>query len=164
MDTPPPIPPVIEQRIPQQHSLRRRYTIARLFLELFLASIVGMLAFISPAWFLADRPSNYEHAVFIPVVGEMLEEPTLCSFLLMLAVALAVGVLGRAPVWLTGPGIMLGFPVWALIDAIAGGGGHNLLPFEILAYVAGSAVFIGPAVVGRYATPWGRRNAIPQDA
>jgi hypothetical protein len=159
MERSPEIPPFIEKHAsPKVYFLSLHCTSGRLFAEILIATVAGLVAFILPALFFAKHLPNYEQAVFLPIVSEVLENMDsaigftvmCCSASLMFAVSLAIGFFGRAPIWLTGPAIMLGFPIWAMIDAIAGGGGHDLIPFEIIfMYVLPSPFFIVPTLIGR---------------
>ena len=124
-------------------------SITRLLIETFVAVIFGIAAFSLPVLFMSPRPPNLEQAVFLPMLSEALEKPHLSSILLILAASFAVGFFGRAPFFLTGPAIMFGFPIWAVIDGLAGGGGHNMIPFEIIMYAIIAPVFIIPSAFGR---------------
>ena len=150
MNTPPKLPPPIEKRRLTDF-VGFPCSVMRLLLEVFLIAIAGIAAFSLPVLFIAHPPPNYEQAVFLPIVSQALEQPHIISVLLVAAVSFAAGALARGPVWLVGPATMLGFPVWAVIDGLAGGGGHDLIPFEIIVYGFFAGVCIGPAVVGRSA-------------
>lgn len=121
----------------------------RVLFEVVLVAIAGIAAFSLPVAFMAHPPPNYEQAIFLPMVSQALEQPQFISILLVIVVSFAAGVFARGPIWLVGPATMLAFPVWAIIDTAEGGGGHDLIPFEIMMYcvVAGFCIF--PTIVGR---------------
>ena len=100
---------------------------------------------------MSHPPPNYEQAIFLPIVSQALEKPPIISILLVAVVGFAAGAFGRGPIWLVGPATMLAFPIWAVIDGLAGGGGHDMIPFEIIMYGFFAVVCIGPTTFGRLA-------------
>ena len=150
MSTPPKLPLPIEKRLLTDF-VGFPCSVLRLLFEIVLIAIVGIAAFSLPVLFMAHPPPNYEQAVFLPIVSQALEQPQVISILLVAAVSFAAGVFARGPVWLVGPATMLAFPIWAVIDGLAGGGGHDMIPFEILVYCFFAGVCVIPTVVGRSA-------------
>jgi len=147
------IPPIIEQC----NLHKKSFATQRLFVEIILAAIVGITVCVLPVLFLKERPPNYEGVVFLPIVGESSEMPDSLQHLslgITLAVGLALGIFGRGPIWLIGPAVVFAFPIWSLIDGLAGGGGHDLWPFEMLAYGVWSLIYIIPTGIGRLTKRW----------
>jgi hypothetical protein len=128
---PPPLPP--------GHAAASKRNFARVIAEVLLAAVAGMAIIFLPVLLGAARPHNYEW-VFLPVVPQSmgtwqsvrwgnLLEPSL-----LFAAGLVLGFRGRAHALLIGAGTQLGLVAWMVGDMAAGGGGHNLFPFELLGY------------------------------
>jgi hypothetical protein len=147
---PPKLPLPIEKRL-LTNFVGFPCSVVRLLFEICFIAIAGIAVFSLPVLFMSHPPPNYEQAVFLPMVSQALEKPPIISILLVVVVSFAAGVFGRGPVWLAGPATTLAFPIWAVIDGLAGGGGHNMIPFEIIMYGFFAMVCIGPTTFGRLA-------------
>ena len=76
-----------------------------------------------------------------------LENVLLVSAILF-GIGVTFGLLGRAPVMLTGPATMAALLAWSVVD-MALGGEHNLFPIEWFFYGILSLCGLAGAVLGR---------------
>jgi hypothetical protein len=95
-----------------------------------------------------DPASRHYSAAFLPFVRDAVEGMRPYSLALLFGIGVIFGLLGRAPVWLTGPATMVAFPAWSIVD-MALGGDHNLFPIEWFIYGVFSLFGLAGGVVGR---------------
>jgi hypothetical protein len=158
METPPVIPLSAEPSFAQKWFSGGRYSKSRLFGEIGAATVVGFGLRMAPALLLPTLPPNYYHTVFLPVITRAAQAGVVphreILVFLDLAVPFAFGFIGRGPVWLIGSALGLAYPIGTIVDLLAGGGGHNLWPFELVIWVPLSFLFIVPTGLGRVARRW----------
>jgi hypothetical protein len=118
----------------------------RFWLELGIAIAVSAVDVAARGYF--RHQLNYEHAVFFPRFSEGMEAGG-PHVVVLASAAFLLGCLGRTAFWLIGPAVAIFLPIWSLADAFAGGGGHNLLPFELTAEGILCLALIVPAALGR---------------
>lgn len=71
----------------------------------------------------------------------------LLAIILFTATGLATGYFFRLNAWLTGFGLILIFPLTAIIEGTVYKGSHNLIPFEMVIF----AVYALPAIAAAFA-------------
>src|ERR1700722_15120859 len=130
----------------------QNYKIVRLCVEVFLAATAGMVVVVLPI--LIGGEHRHNSAVFIPVIGNAVEDVKLYTLGFLFVLGLVIGIFGRAPVLLVGSATMLAFPIWSLIDMLVGGTGHDLWPMEWFFYGVESLPGLAGAVIGRVAKRW----------
>jgi len=122
----------------------------RVALEIFLAAAAGFCAYVLPV--ALDPAARHYEAAFLPFVRDAVEGMKPYSLALLFGIGVIFGLLGRAPVWLTGPATMAAFPTWSVLD-MAFGGDHNLFPIEWFLYGVFSLCGLAGGVVGRRVRP-----------
>jgi hypothetical protein len=118
----------------------------RVAVEMALAAAAGFCAYVLPV--ALDPDARHYEAAFLPFVRDAVEGVKPYSLAILFAIGVTFGLLGRAPVKLTGPATMAAFPVWSVVD-MALGGDHNLIPIEWFFYGIISLCGLAGAVVGR---------------
>jgi hypothetical protein len=120
----------------------------RLVAELLIAFVLGAAILILPV---VMDPTHRQYAsAFLPVVRDCVEDLKPYSLLLLVGLGLVMGATFRSPVVLLSVASVAVFPLWSAIDTIVGKGeGHNLLPFEWLAYAFYGAFTLLGCGVGR---------------
>jgi hypothetical protein len=122
----------------------------RVAVETLLAAAAGFCAYVLPV--ALDPTSRHYEAAFLPFVRDAVEGMKPYSLALLFGIGVVFGLLGRAPVWLTGPATMVAFPAWSVLDIVLGGD-HNLFPFEWFIYGLFSLCGLAGGVVGLRARP-----------
>jgi len=118
----------------------------RVAVEILLVAAAGFCAYVLPV--ALDPGTRHYDAAVLPFVRDAVEGMKAYSLVLLFGVGVLIGVLGRAPVWLTGPATMAALPVWSALD-MALGGSHNLFPIEWFLYGLFSLCGLAGAVAGR---------------
>jgi hypothetical protein len=116
-------------------------------LEVFLAAAAGMTIIVLPVIINGNHAKN--SAVFLPVVATAVENMSFSTFGYLFILGLLLGLLTRTPFLIIGPAVMLFFPIWSLIDMIAGSDSHNLWPIEWFSYAIESLSSLAGAAMGR---------------
>ena len=128
----------------------------RVAAEVLLAALAGFCAYVLPV--ALDPATRHYGAAFLPFVRDTVEGMKPYSLALLFGIGVIFGLLGRAPVWLTGPATMAAFPVWSVLD-MALGNDHNLFPIEWFIYGLFSLCGLAGGFVGRRARPRREREA-----
>jgi hypothetical protein len=119
---------------------------ARVTAEILFAAASGFCAYVLPV--ALDPSTRHYEAAFLPFVRDALEGMKPYSLGLLFGIGFVLGLLGRAPVWLTGPATMAAFPVWSVLD-MALGSDHNLFPIEWFIYGVFSLLGLAGGIIGR---------------
>jgi hypothetical protein len=110
-----------------------------------LASVVGLLAFVLPVFFL--RPPKYDSPLF-PLVRTGIEGASELTYALLFLGAVGLGAAFKVSPMLLGMFCMVGFPVLAIAEMAYDPTSHNLWPIEFLVYGVTSLVSIAGAFAG----------------
>jgi hypothetical protein len=104
----------------------------RIVLELAIAVAAGWCVIALP--YLGDSRGGGRGAVFLPFMADAVQRMGAGSIFLLFLLGMALGSIGELSPWVIGFAAVATLPAWSTVDAAMGGGGHNLLPFEWLAY------------------------------
>ena len=127
-------------------SINHNRLIKHTICESIIAAFVGIMVVTLPLVLRGN--CNRHHSGFFPVVRDSIEYMEFYSVGLLFLLGLLLGLFGRGRFWIIGMCTMLAFPLWSIIDMLAGGD-HNLFPLEWLIYGIMSFVGLFGSALGR---------------